>query len=322
MAAPKSRNGFTLVELLVVIAIIGILIALLLPAVQAAREAARRSQCSNNLKQLVLGTHNYHDTYNCLPPGAIYNSGPDAQEWGWGVLIMPFVEQQGLYDALEPNHRALYHVLDDTTFPQGRQLLQTPLQVFRCPSDEADDLLTGKDRYWGATAQSVPGNYRAATSNYMAVAGLRKVGRIRNNGAFPVRDSMKFAKIKDGTSNTFAIGERNYYCAAGYWAGTRNADGDGPRGSDYCLGTVSRRLNEADNSLDSNSCWQGYSSYHPGGAQFAMCDGSVTFISETVDFQNPNNWNNNADLNNSQKDACGTYQRLGVRNDQRPVGDH
>jgi len=132
----RSR-GFTLVELLVVIAIIGILVALLLPAIQAAREAARRTQCNNNLKQLALALHDYHDTYKVFASGYIPQTG-----WGWGTFILPFIEEQALYDQIDPNKRIFG--TNGTSNPNGTvRLATTELDAFRCPSDVV------RDRRWG-----------------------------------------------------------------------------------------------------------------------------------------------------------------------------
>jgi prepilin-type N-terminal cleavage/methylation domain-containing protein len=123
--SPLRRCGFTLVELLVVIAIIGILVALLLPAVQAAREAARRATCLNHLKQIGIGLHNFHDAHSSLPPGWISRAGNEA-EWGWAAFILPFVEQEPLYSQLKVSDRRLWDVIKD---PTDRVLLQTHLKM-------------------------------------------------------------------------------------------------------------------------------------------------------------------------------------------------
>ncbi len=143
------RCGFTLIELLVVIAIIAILIALLLPAVQQAREAARRTQCKNNLKQLGLALHNYHDVMKQFPPGFVdqLSSAATASgaavaattqdgNWGWGSYTLPYIDQAPLYNLLNVGNRTLLQAANDTT-NGGRRGLQTPLEAFRCPSDTA-----------------------------------------------------------------------------------------------------------------------------------------------------------------------------------------
>jgi prepilin-type N-terminal cleavage/methylation domain-containing protein len=132
----KSRVGFTLVELLVVIAIIGILVALLLPAVQAAREAARRSECTNNLKQIGVALHNYHDTHKMFPPGWIPQTGMpgggSGYAWGWGTAILPFMEQASLPDQIQYGKITIYAAAGD---PAILPLMQTPIAPYRCPSD-------------------------------------------------------------------------------------------------------------------------------------------------------------------------------------------
>src|SRR3954447_24995498 len=156
----RRRTGFTLIELLVVIAIIAILIALLLPAVQQAREAARRTQCRNNLKQMGLAMHNYHDVFNCFPPGylgypaaagqdcsAVRNTAPFAQGWGWGTYLLPYLDQAPLYNSLNPGQKQA--VCDNASGPAlnaGNPVLQRQLlPVYVCPSAADPDMNPTRD---------------------------------------------------------------------------------------------------------------------------------------------------------------------------------
>jgi prepilin-type N-terminal cleavage/methylation domain-containing protein len=185
----NRRRGFTLIELLVVIAIIAILVALLLPAVQQAREAARRSQCKSNLKQLALGMHNYHDVFSTFPIGymstwsnarrtsnggtayALQGGSPaggsqrNAADWSWSTFLLPYVDQAPAYDALDPSVPACQAIQDAAKLT----ILQTPIAAFRCPSDTGP--LLNSPRGVSANCSSDPGNsgpIQVATSNYVA----------------------------------------------------------------------------------------------------------------------------------------------------------
>lgn len=326
---PWRNKGFTLVELLVVIAIIGVLIALLLPAVQAAREAARRSQCGNNLKQLVLGLHNYHDVRNEFPSGWVSTGQNVKAGWGWSAQILPFVEQGNLYDELGVSRRTLRAAIGDTA---TKPLLQTPLDVYRCPSDTSGDTLTG-------TSTASPNFHRRfhcdncgspalepAVSNYVGNGGFfdPNPGDKKNNGLFMANEKLTFSDITDGTTNTIAIGERNERCRAGAWIGARNPPGPDMWGSYFVRARVSIKLNDP-RDAKGNVCTEGFASSHPTGGQFAMCDGSVRFITETITFNNGGltesqitNKGTNPTLN---KSALGVYQLLGIRNDGQAIGD-
>lgn len=291
----RFRSGFTLVELLVVIAIIGILIALLLPAVQAAREAARRSQCSNNLKQIGLALHNYHDTYKSLPAGytlpSNYKNDFDLPNdryglWSWGAAILPFVEQQALYDQIDPTRNRLYDILGNATL---RTLMQQPVPAFRCPSDNGPESANVDVR----KLDDAGGNPRhVATSNYVAVNRTHQPRRVPNNGtagAFYQDSWTKFRDVTDGLSNVLFIGERRWKIQtrtpnAGTVFGVNGGSQDTDFGVANAHGSGRRHLN----CPEANECKKSFMSPHPGGVQFTLGDGSVRFISETIEHSTDN----------------------------------
>lgn len=320
----KRRSlGFTLVELLVVIAIIGILIALLLPAVQAAREAARRSSCTNNLKQIGLAFHNYHDTYNQFPEG-VETTDPSnttgcsgkPQMWAWPVKILPMMEQDNLFDTLRVNSRTLNDVLKNSS---DRSLVQQRIEGYRCPSDVTGDTVKGTPQKFDYDGSGFGGsNFFGGTNNYIGAGPFWHLAVIEPEFSGPLfrASETRFAHITDGTSQTFLVGERDFDCSAGVWAGTRNNLGPGPRGNNYVLGRVSLPLNFKSKKTGNNSCCEAFSSMHPGGAMFLFCDGSVHFISETIDFKNGGaNTDDCKAPGNVNQNNLGLYQRLGVMND-------
>ncbi len=315
MRMTQRKLGFTLVELLVVIAIIGILIALLLPAVQAAREAARRSQCTNNLKQIGLALHNYHDTHKVFPPGTV-----DGKGWLVTTFILPYVEQASLYDQLNTRHAM------NLADPAQLALARTVIPGYLCPSSQDTDP-TQNTRL---PVLNNGANYYIAVSNYLPITGSGDIRcNTKANGLFYDNSNIKMAHITDGTSNTFAFTERatdpKYtYWIGGVWAGTRiqqwtNSAPAAPP-TWYCgaygyeavrFFMVATRYSW---SLINLTTW-GYSptSMHPGGCNFVMADGSVHFISETIDAAN------NGDTTTALPKS--TYQRLGCRNDGLPVSE-
>ena len=159
MFPTKRRRGFTLIELLVVLAVIAVLVSLLLPAVQNAREAARRVSCKNNLKQIGIGLHLYHDTFATLPPGYIANFAKEEDEkgWGWGAFLLPYIEQSSLYDALDPDAQSLTNVANDAEYGQW---LRTSLQLYVCPSDTGGRL---------AHPNRLPGTFVGSTPSMASV---------------------------------------------------------------------------------------------------------------------------------------------------------
>ena len=307
------KGGFTLIELLVVIAIIGILVALMLPAIQAAREAARRTECSSNLKQLGVAMHNYHDTYGRLPPGfmAVDHTGQVKGGWAWGVFLMPFIEQSPLQDQLSVTDYTLSQVVSD---PALLPMLQTELSVFKCPSSPMEPLR----EFQG------PGSEMVATANYTCCRGFyRYRGSVhlqkRNNGVFYGQSSTRFAGVIDGTSNTIAIGERTvlpvHMSNPARWPSWCGPGGLGIGAT--VSSCVSIRLNHPTN-------MHAFSSHHPGGANFCFVDGSIHFISDSIHSSSAGlsdgDSGNNADfMQAAAQGLLGTYQLLGARDDGQVV---
>lgn len=316
MRKKRFLNGFTLVELLVVIAIIGILIALLLPAVQAAREAARRMQCANNLKQLGLAAHNYHDSLRSFPPGfmAIDHMGTVAGGWAWGVFLMPYIEQSPLRDVLSPTKYTLSQVISD---PALLPMLQMKLGVFTCPSSPMEALR----EFQGPGSQMVAtGNYTCCRGffSYSGATNLQK----QNNGVFYAQSATSFRDVTDGTSNTFAFGERTVLDAHAQ---------DPSKWPSWCgpggLGIGSTVSSSVSHPMNHPTNMHSFSSHHPGGAMFCLVDGSVRFISETIPSATGGVATGNAGNHGDFVTAAalgnvGVYQLLGVRNDHQPVGSN
>lgn len=327
----SRQRGFTLIELLVVISIIGVLVAMLLPAVQAAREAARRAQCTNNLKQIGLGLQNYVQAIGVFPPGYVTTidksildaCNQDAENqasvdlgsgWAWGSMILPYLEQQPVYNAINFDLSVAFHQNDTCS--------QTQMSVYLCASDSGPSVVPV---FADPPDPKNPGTFNAShiidsvsRGNYVGMYGIGEIcaqsGALdapNNNGAGPLgqhaglffRNSrVGFADITDGTSATIAVGERSHNLSyvtwtarsIGGWLGkTSTIEGGtdqfnvspeecwaqilGPAGLEDGPRTINNPLAHVED----------YWSRHPGGANFLFADGSVRFLKSTI---NPIPW--------------------------------
>jgi prepilin-type N-terminal cleavage/methylation domain-containing protein len=282
----RGSSGFTLVELLVVIAIIGILVALLLPAIQAAREAARRTQCNNNLKQIGVALHNYHDTNKVFPAGYIYrgaatNGQPD---WGWAVFIMPYMEMDALYQQMEVNKKRLTQYYYAAATADEKALIQTPIAAYRCPSDVAKPL-----NNLALFGSQNPAFFDLATANYVASAGglttpTAPSAAVDSKGLFYGNSYRSIRDVLDGTSSTLAVGERSASHLAAVWAGTGNNNAYGNEDTARTLGRGGFLLNFDFNGFGGapQNQGKGFASNHPGGVLFLLADSSVRFFSQNT----------------------------------------
>jgi len=287
MRQTHSRRAFTLIELLVVIAIIAVLIALLLPAVQQAREAARRTQCRNNLRQIGLAMHNYHDSFNTFPSGwiGVENGMPSAHEGlngaGWGAMILPHLEQSNVYNLFNSNL-----AIED---PGNDAFRKPTLAVFRCPSDPQPEMFSIEEEgNPGTVICDLPiANYVGSfgtvsidgCENAPGIAPVQGNGQCVGNGVLFHNSMIRIAFIPDGTSNTICAGERKTNDSLGWhstWVG-RVAEAE--EAFQRVLGTVDHAPNDPAAHFDD------YSSQHTGGAQFLFTDGHVRFISENVSLE-------------------------------------
>lgn len=308
----RTRSaGFSRVELLVTLSVILLLLANVAPAVMQARTTALQKRCLNNLKQLGLALHNYHDVYNSFPPGFVMRNSESTtqQGFGWQCSILPFVDQSQLYNNLYGSGGGLNGggLQEAAANSAGEKILQTSIPTYRCPADVTPELNPFRGGW--------------ATSNYSGNAGHlpfpRLLGGIasdywpgavptpfaarskseRMTGLFQVNSRIGIRDIVDGTSNTIMVGERGITSLSGIWPG------------------VTAGMHENDALTDTshvsrpNQGWTSFSSSHPSGFNVVLADGSARMIDDSIDSQ-PN-------LDTSK--PLGVYQRIGSRDDGQVV---
>ena len=324
----RNRRGFTLVELLVVITIIGSLIALLLPAVQSAREAARRMQCCNQLKQIGLAMHTYHTTHGCFPSGGIHltTARPGTRPLGnqftdsrapWTVLILPFLEETPRYNRFDMNlpFSVRWDLRGSTPEPNLTEQYR-PMPKYHCPSDPNSSGEAAHSNYAACQGGGLPSD--AAEQSSGSAPRL-----FFDNGMFFHNSSTKVRDLLDGSSNTVMVGETKYYgtptsfVPTGAWwpwsAAIRSHDSypslfnisatvdpiNDPQNGEYVEAEIVAHKGVFEGANHGGQ-QRVYGSWHPGGCHFAFGDGSVHFLSENMDIT--------------------AYRGLGARDDGIPVG--
>jgi type II secretion system protein G len=331
---PSRRRAFTLIELLVVIAIIAVLIGLLLPAVQKVREAANRSKCQNNLKQIGLALHNFHDANGKFPAGWYGFESLSAfpkqnnRPWAWSTYLLPYIEQSALYSRLNPGANTFLSV-----FQKDLAALQTAIPTYLCPSDDLPDsfplndnrpftkmtgtkTLIGLSNYPGAHGGGAGNGLFSGQDANAAIAG--KVLYIQRN----VLD------LTDGSSNIIAVGERcsrkitpntptgGQYAAV--WAGFDGEEADTANppvmGKYAIVGHTIYRMNDGYQGNTGTAAYtpqEAFSSLHTGGINVVLGDGSVRFVSENINF---------VGTQQSNMANKGSYEKAGIIDDGNPLG--
>ena len=288
----RPPTGLTLVELLVVSAIVAVLGALLLPAIQAAREAARRVQCANNVRQIGMALQTHHDTFGRLPAGWEVREPGGEPGWGWSVMLLQFTDQQDLMSGSGfgshlsgaggpgpggpggpgPGGPPAYQIAHHS----NRLLRESALPAFLCPSDPSEKLFMLNQGGAGGGGPAGPQMFEVARTNYVGVfgTGVIEAAPGAGNGCFFQNSFLRFGDVIDGLSNTLLVGEHGSRIDHATWVGAVPA---AHRNMARVVSSASRVPNHVPNDLGD------FSSFHPGGANFVLCDGSVKMISDQID---------------------------------------
>jgi len=315
MRRSPFRRGFTLIELLVVIAIIAVLVAILLPAVQQAREAARRSQCQNNLKQIGIALHSYMETHNCIPRSICFSNGAGAGNAcgtnfngaSWMVLILPYMEQDNLYNQIDFNKP----ISDNTGSPSNLSIARKTMPSYLCPSDVTGGLSRTTDPYlwsnWCFPQGTCPRDQPLGVTHYKGINGyaydIPFTTSQYPHGMFDRRQGpvLKIRDLVDGTSNVMAVAEISpEFYAWPSWASWHIAMST-ERGPNYTwrvYGNIGKRT-ATDHGYSVNIT---ANSFHAGGVNVLMGDGSVQFLNESINLA--------------------VYQQLGHPQDGKPLGGY
>ncbi len=310
----KKRCAFTLVELTVSLAVATLLAVNAVPPVMQAREASRRTVCKNQLKQYGLAMHNYHETFNSLPPGFVVRNwdSPTQQGFGWNAMLLPYMDYARLYNEIPLNGGGLD---EGARNPDRKKLMMTPIGSFHCPSDPMPTLNAYRGGWptssYSANAGALPfprlatGTFTdywpgrlPATKILSSRRGAAPVDRKlqRTNGLFAVNSSIKFAQIPDGTSNTLLMAERGPSSLSAIWWGVTAASHENDA------------LTECSHLSRPNKSPTSFSSMHEGGLHILLSDGSVRFIKNEIESK--------ATLN---LEEGGVWQKLASREDGKVI---
>jgi prepilin-type processing-associated H-X9-DG protein len=269
-----KRRGWSLVDVATVGACAVLLLAVVTPVLTQMRSDARRQNCKNNLKQIALALHNYHDVYRVFPPGWIsLSEQPDAgPRYGWQADILPFVEQRQIYSLIDFK----------TPLPPAKGIFQREIDVYRCPTDATPSTNPLRGNYGTSNYSGNYGTHQGRDGKGPALTNWLSPSRTRSwpgqlpaveatNGLFWRNSSARMRDITDGTSNTFLVGERSAKSGAGIWPGVQSNQFTSDVVTDCSPGN------------ELNSGFNSFSSYHAGGANFVFGDGRAVFISNTID---------------------------------------